>query len=91
MGKYYFLVKRDCESAFRHIPVSPLDSPLLGFDWKGTYYAESFRPFGLRTAPYLFILFAEVFHWILEEELKALGLRVRIIHYLNNFLMVLPP
>jgi len=91
MRKYCLLVKRDFESAFRHIPVSPLDSPLLGFHWKGTYYAESFLPFGLRTAPYLFNLFAEVFHWILEEELKALGLRVRIIHYLNDFFMVLPP
>ena len=91
MGKNCLLVKRDFESAFRHIPVSPLDSPLLGFHWKGTYYAESFLPFGLRTAPYLFNLFAEVFHWILEEELKSLGLRVRILHYLDDFLMVLPP
>ena len=26
----------DIESAFRIIPVSPLDRPLLGFQWKGT-------------------------------------------------------
>ena len=62
MGRDCLLVKRDFESAFRHIPVSPLDSPLLGFHWEGTFYAESFLPFGLRTAPYLFNLFAEVFH-----------------------------
>jgi len=91
MGKYCLLVKRDFESAVRHIPVSPIDSPLQGFHWKGTYNAESFLPFGLRTAPYLFNLFTEVFHWVLEEELQALGLRVRIIHYLDDFLMVLPP
>ena len=88
-GKYCLLAKRDFEWAFHHIPVAPLDSPLLEFHWNGTYYAEAFLPFGLRTAPYLFNLFAEVFHWILEEELKTLGLRVRIIHYLDDFPMVL--
>ena len=91
MGKDCILVKRDFESAFRHIPVSPLDSPLLGFQWESTYYAESFLPFRLRTAPYLFYLFAEVFPRILEETLNAQGLRGRIIHYLNDFLIVRPP
>jgi len=30
-GPRWLLVKRDFESAFRHIPISPLDMPLLGF------------------------------------------------------------
>ena len=34
------LAKRDFESAFRHIPVSPLDTPLLGFQWGDKLYAE---------------------------------------------------
>jgi len=91
MGVGSLLVKRDFNSAFPHIPVSPLDSPLLGFQWLGKYYAERFLPFGLRTAPYLFNLFSEVFHWILGEELRILGLPARIIHYLDDFLIVLPP
>jgi len=91
MGVGSLLVKCDFESAFRHIPISPLDSPLLGFQWQGKYYAERFLPFGLRTAPYLFNLFSEVFHWILEEELRVQGLPARIIHYLDDFLIVLPP
>ena len=61
-GQNCVLLKRDFESAFRHIPVSPLDIPLLGFHWQDSYYAEQFLPFGLRTAPYLFNLFAEAFH-----------------------------
>ena len=85
------LVKRDFESAFRHIPISPLDSPLLGFHWEGAYYAEQFLPFGLRTAPYIFNLFAEVFHWVLNHELQKKGRPVHIIHYLDDFLLVLPP
>lgn len=32
------LVKRDFESAFRHIPIAPQDSPLLGFHWQDKYY-----------------------------------------------------
>ena len=89
-GKDSLLVKRDFESAFRHIPVSPLDSPLLGFKWDGKYYAECFLPFGLRTAPYLFNLFAEVFHWILEDQLNHQNLQATVIHYLNDLLIIIP-
>ena len=32
-GSQCQLVNRDFESAFRHIPVSPIDSPLLGLHW----------------------------------------------------------
>ena len=39
----------------RHIPVLPSDSPLLGFHWDNQFSCERFLPFGLRTAPYLFV------------------------------------
>jgi len=90
-GKNCILVKRDFESAFRHIPVSPLDSPLLGFHWQNLNYTELFLPFGLRMAPYLFNLFAEVFHWVLEDQLRRLSQPVSVIHYLDDLLLVLPP
>jgi len=61
-GRNAVLVKRDFESAIRHIPISPLEAPLLGFHWEGAYYAEQCLPFGLRRAPDIFNLFAEVFH-----------------------------
>jgi len=61
LGRSCLLVKRDFESAFRHIPIFPLDTPLLGFHWEGPYYSELFLPFGLRTAPYLFNPFANYF------------------------------
>jgi len=84
------LLKRDFQSAFRHIPVSPLDVPLLGFHWEGKYYCERFLPFGLRTAPYLFNLFAEIFHWILDKELATRALPATIVHYLDDFLIIFP-
>ena len=65
------LIKRDFEAAFRHLPILPKDSPLLGFHWQNQYYAKRFFPFGLQTALYLFNLFAEVFHWILEQQLNS--------------------
>ena len=89
-GRNCILVKRDFESAFRHISISLLDSPLLGFEWQNTYYTESFLPFGLRTAPYLFNLFAEVFHWALEHQLIRQNLPATVIHYLDDFFLVIP-
>ena len=80
------LMKRDFESAFRHIPIAPIDIPLLGLEWKGRHYAERFLPFGPRTAPYLFNLFAEMFHWILAEELERTSLPGEIVHDLDDFL-----
>ena len=85
------LVKRDFENAFRHIPVSPIDTPLLGLHWQNVYYSEQYLPFGLRTAPYVFNLFAEIFHWILEHQLAIKHLQATVIHYLDDFLVILPP
>ena len=90
LGKGCTLIKRDFQSAFRHIPVSPYDSPLLGFHWQNRCYAKRFLPFRLQTAPYLFNLFAEVFHWILEDQLRKHNIPARIIHYLDDFLIVIP-
>jgi len=45
----------------------------------------------LLTAPYRFNLFAEPFHWIIEEQLKTVNIRATIIHYLDDSLLVLDP
>ena len=79
-GKNSLVIKRDFEKAFRYISISPLDTPLLGFHWKNRYYAEQFLPFGLRTAPYIFNLFAEAFHWILKGLLERNSLPAVIVH-----------
>ena len=91
LGQGAIMIKRDFADAFRQIPVSPIDSPLLGFSFQGTFYAERFLPFGLRTAPYLFNLFAEVFHWLLECNLKVQFPLAKVIHYLDDFIVLLPP
>ena len=79
-GQGSLLIKRDFEHAFRHIPIAPDDSPLLGFEWQGRYYAKRFLPFDLRTAPYIFNLFAETFHWIVADDLQREGIPGEIVH-----------
>jgi Reverse transcriptase (RNA-dependent DNA polymerase) len=87
VGKRAILVKRDLADAFRHIPVAESDHWLLGFCWDGAFYIDRFLPFGLRTAPFLFDLFARALHWILVAVL----LWPHIFHYLDDFFAILPP
>ena len=77
------LHKHDLKDAFRKIPVSPYDHWLLLFQWMGIYYTDLFLPFGLATAPFLFNLFAEALHWILEYIFSQ-----SLIHYLDDFLLI---
>ena len=84
------LKKWDFASRFRHIPGSPFDTPLLAFGWQGKYYSEQFLLFGLRIAPILFNLFAETFHWILANKFTKHKLPVSIVHYLDDFLLIIP-
>ena len=85
-GKGAVMMKRDLKSAFRHVPIAPCDYWLLLFEWQGKFYVDMFLPFGLRTAPRIFNLFAEALHWIFEtlEEWN-------VTHYLDDFLFVFPP
>ena len=59
---------------------------LLGFDWGCRFYVLLVLAFGLKTAPYIFNLFAEALHWIIQCHIPA-ALR----HYLDDFLLIFPP
>lgn len=85
-GRNCYLIKRDMEAAFRNIPVSVLDWWLLAFKWNGKVYVECCLPFGLRTAPFLFNLFAEAFEWILISWLHW----ELVTHLLDDVVYVLP-
>lgn len=85
-GRACHIVKKDLKDAFRMIPVAMSVRRLLGFTWQGRSYTENCLPFGLRTAPFIFNLFAEALHWILEVLLPNVLLR----HYLDDFIFVLP-
>lgn len=85
-GKGATMMKRDLKSAFRHIPVNPCDYWLLVFEWNGQFFVDMFLPFGLRTSPRIFNLFAEALHWVFDTLHEW-----NVTHYLDDFLFVFPP
>jgi hypothetical protein len=85
-GKGAIMMKRDLKAAFRHVPMNPCDYWLLIFEWNGQFFVDMFLPFGLRTAPRIFNLFAEALHWVLETLFEW-----NLTHYLDDFLFVFPP
>lgn len=86
-GQGAIMIKRDLADAFRHIPIAESDFWLLGFFWDGFYYIDRFLPFGLRTAPFIFDLFAKALHWVLV----AILFWSIVFHYLDDFFAILPP
>ena len=80
------LAKVDIESAYRLVPVHPLDRPLLAMEWDGHIYLDPMLPFGLRSAPKVFNALADGLEWYLHTQ----GIR-HIFHYLDDFVIVAPP
>jgi reverse transcriptase-like protein len=85
-GRNCLIMKRDLKDAFRNIPVALQMQWLLGFQWENVFYIERCLPFGLATAPFLFNLFAEGLHWILQSWLQWDLLD----HYLDDFILIIP-
>jgi hypothetical protein len=83
-GYQAMIIKRDIKAAFRMVPVALDQRHLLGLEWQGRYYMENRLPFGLRTSPVLFNLFAEALHWLLELHLQH-----ELDHYLDDFIFIL--
>ena len=85
LGRGTLMLKRDLKSAFRHIPVCTEDYCFLIFEWNRKYYIDLFLPFGLRTAPFIFNLFVEALHWILQRKYAWI-----LHHYLDDFIAFSP-
>ena len=51
LGRGTALAKFDIASAYRVVPVHPVDRMLLGMKWRGDLYVDGALPFGLRSAP----------------------------------------
>ena len=71
LGPGAHLSVADVKSAFKHVPVSPADVPLLGFQWRGKYYFEVTLPFGLRSAPGLYDSLGAAVEWIMNQNSGA--------------------
>ena len=86
LGKGILLAKIDIQSAFRLLPVHPKDRHLLGMSWTDGIYIDTCLPFGLRSAPKLFNVMADLLAWILQQQ----GV-TELLHYLDDFLTIGPP
>ena len=83
LGRGTALAKFDIASAYRIVPVHPVDRLLLGMVWKGNLYVDGALPFGLRSAPKLFTAVADGLLWIMGRH----GI-TEALHYLDDFLLL---
>ena len=67
IGQGTLLAKIDIKSAFHLLPVHPADRHLLSMRWDQQIFIDTCLPFGLRSAPKLFNILADLLSWILEQ------------------------
>ena len=63
MGHGTLLTKIDIKSAFRLLLVHPADRHLLSMRWEQNIYIDTCLPFGLRYAPKIFNVLADLLSW----------------------------
>ncbi|PPR04749.1 hypothetical protein CVT24_006895 [Panaeolus cyanescens] len=85
-GQGSLMAKLDLKEAFRHVPIRPEDWPQMGFSWDNKFYFCTVLTFGLRSAPYIFNLFSEALHWIIQRHIPAY-----LRHYLDDFFAIFSP
>ena len=85
-GRSTMLAKIDIKNAFCLLPVHPADHHLLGIKWRGNVYIDHCIPFGLRSAPKLLNILADLLAWIMEDA----GVSY-LIYYLDDYLTMGPP
>ena len=67
VGQGCYIAKADIESAFRIIPIHPLDYHLLGFMMDNQYFYDRCLPMGCSVSCRLFEKFSCAVQWILSE------------------------
>ena len=87
LGTGALLCKIDLKNPFQLIPVQQSDWNLLGIHWRDRYYIDTYLPFGLHSAPFLFNQLADTIYWILHQQYGV----HHLLHYLDNFLTAGPP
>ena len=68
LGQGALLAKINIKSAFR---LHPADHHLLSMEWQGAIYIDTCLPFGLRSAPKLFNVLADILEWVLPNPIST--------------------
>ena len=83
-GRGCYIAKADIESAFRIIPISPLDYHLLGFMVNGQYFYDRCLPMGCSVSCKLFEGFSCAIQWILQNSFPVSTMS----HILDDFIFL---
>ena len=86
IGTGAYLAKTDIQSAFRIVPVSPSDYPLLGFKWRGQFYHDKCLPMGCSSSCAIFERLSTALEWIIQQRVED----VIVLHILDDFLFIGP-
>ena len=83
-GNQVFMAKVDIESAFLVIPVSPLDRPLLGFQWKGKFFRDAVLSMRISSTCAIFECFSTTLKWVEKSKLGVTA----VVHVIDDFLFL---
>ena len=86
LGPGSLLAKIDIKSAYRLIPVHPLDRHMFGMQWEGLTYVDGMLLFGLCSAAKIFNAVADALELCIAKQ----GV-THSFHYLDDFLVMGPP
>ena len=84
LGRSCTLAKTDVRSAFRIIPIHPVDYQLLGMHWQGNYYVDRCLPMGCASSCKTFEALSTAMEWVARNKLGI----PNIIHILDDFLIL---
>ena len=84
LGRGCTLAKTDVRSAFRIIPIHPLDYHLLGMQWEGNYYVDRCLPMGCASSCKTFEALSTAMEWVARNKLAI----PNILHILDDFLIL---
>ena len=85
VGTGTYLAKTDIKSAFRILPINPIDYGLLGMKWKDKYYYDSCMPMGCSSSCKTFETFISALEWIARTKFK-----IHVLHLLDDCLFIAP-
>ena len=78
------LANFDIKYAFHLLPIHPADTHLFTMEWNQSICIDTWLPFGLRLAPKLFNVLADL-SWITTQQSVTFSM-----HYLDDFLLLDP-
>ena len=70
VGTDAYLAKTDIKSAFRILPINPIDYGLLGMKWEDKYYYDHCMPMGCFSSCKTFETFSSALEWIARTKFK---------------------